>query len=228
MHVAREAAGDDILLMLDVNCSWAPDEALDIALQCIPYNLYWLEEPIWPPEDFEALAHLGQASETPIATGENACTVYQFQHMMETGCASFVQPSVTKVGGITEWRKVAALAEARNLQVAAHSPYFGPGLLATAHLVAAARARPVAGSPLRPAGSQRVHRGAAGRQRHVRDPARPGAGTGDRFGGACRATGWRERGPETRGKRLPAGVVAGTNSAPGYPCQPESLRPFRV
>ena len=56
---------------------------------------------------------------------------------MESGCASFVQPSVTKVGGISEWRKVAALAEARNIQVASHSPYFGPGLLATAHLVAA-------------------------------------------------------------------------------------------
>ena len=52
VHVAREAAGEDILLMLDVNCAWAPDEALDIAMQCIPYNLYWLEEPIWPPEDF--------------------------------------------------------------------------------------------------------------------------------------------------------------------------------
>ena len=137
VEVARDAAGDDILLMLDVNCSWAPDEALDIALQCGPYELYWLEEPIWPPEDFEALAYLQQASETPIATGENACTIYQFQQMIESGCASFVQPSVTKVGGVSEWRKVAALAEARNIQVAAHSPYFGPGLLATAHLVAA-------------------------------------------------------------------------------------------
>lgn len=137
VQIAREAAGEDILLMLDVNCSWAPDEALDITMQCVPYNLYWLEEPIWPPEDFEALAHLGQASETPIATGENACTIYQFQQMMETRCAAFVQPSVTKVGGVSEWRKVATLAEARNIQVAPHSPYFGPGLLATAHLVAA-------------------------------------------------------------------------------------------
>ena len=182
VQVAREAAGEDILLMLDVNCAWAPDEALDIALQCSSYNLYWLEEPIWPPEDFEALAHLGQASETPIATGENACTVYQFQHMMDSGCAAFVQPSVTKVGGISEWRKVAALAEARNIQVAPHSPYFGPGLLATAHSGSGHPARAVAGSAVRTAGSQRVRRGAAGGGRHVCRAAGAGAGAGSRPG----------------------------------------------
>ena len=84
--------------MLNVNCSWTPDSTLDIAVQRIACNLYWLERPIRPPKDFEALAHLGRAGETPIATGENACTIYQFQHMMGTGCASFVQPSVTKGG----------------------------------------------------------------------------------------------------------------------------------
>jgi L-alanine-DL-glutamate epimerase-like enolase superfamily enzyme len=91
----------------------------------------------WPPEDFRSLARLGELSATPIATGENACTAYQFKAMLDAGAATYIQPSVIKVGGITEWHKVALLAETYNLKIAAHSPYFGPGLLASAHLVAA-------------------------------------------------------------------------------------------
>jgi L-alanine-DL-glutamate epimerase-like enolase superfamily enzyme len=56
--------------------------------------------------------------------------------MAEEGAVSYLQPSVTKVGGITEFLKVATLAEAFNLGLAPHSPYFGPGFLATLHLIA--------------------------------------------------------------------------------------------
>lgn len=137
LRLARDVAGEDGLLMMDINCAWMPEEALEMAQQFIPEELYWLEEPLWPPEDFNGLAQLGSQSGTPIATGENACTVFQFHQMLEAGAATFIQPSVTKVGGITEWRKIAALAESYNVSIAPHSPYFGPGLLATAHLVAA-------------------------------------------------------------------------------------------
>ena len=73
----------------------------------------------------------------PIGLGENACTVYQFQRMLDAGAADYIQPSVVKVGGITEWRKVAVLAETYNATIAPHSPYFGPGFLASIHLIAA-------------------------------------------------------------------------------------------
>ncbi|MFQ5572268.1 MAG: mandelate racemase/muconate lactonizing enzyme family protein, partial [Rhodothermales bacterium] len=112
LRAAREAAGDEIHLMMDINCAWTPEQALDMARQFAPYTLYWLEEPLWPPEDFSGLAQLGQVSGTPIATGENACTAYQFRAMLEASAATFIQPSVIKVGGLSEWRKVAALAEA--------------------------------------------------------------------------------------------------------------------
>ncbi len=137
LRLARDVAGEDVLLMMDINCAWTPEEALEIAQQCVPEDLYWLEEPLWPPEDFEGLARLAQLSGTPLATGENACTIYQFRQILDAGAATFIQPSVTKVGGITEWRKIAALAESYNVTIAPHSPYFGPGLLATAHLAAA-------------------------------------------------------------------------------------------
>lgn len=137
LRLARDVAGEDIPLMMDINCAWMPEEAMEMAQLFTPEEPYWLEEPLWPPEDFEGLAQLGSQSGIPIATGENACTVFQFRQMIEAGAATFIQPSVTKVGGITEWRKIAALAESYNVSLAPHSPYFGPGLLATAHLVAA-------------------------------------------------------------------------------------------
>ena len=100
------------------------------------YDLTWLEEPVWPPEDYQGLAAVQESSGVPLASGENACTVHQFQGMLEAGAVSYVQPSVTKVGGIGEFLKVAVLAEAFNVDLAPHSPYFGPGFLATLHLIA--------------------------------------------------------------------------------------------
>jgi L-alanine-DL-glutamate epimerase-like enolase superfamily enzyme len=136
LKTVRQVVGQDTRLMMDINCAWSPEKALEMAQQFVPYHLHWLEEPIFPPEDFQSLARLGYLSATPIAAGENACTAYQFKAMVEAGAATYIQPSVTKVGGISEWRKVAVLAETYNVKVAPHSPYFGPGLLATAHLVA--------------------------------------------------------------------------------------------
>ena len=70
-----------------------------------------------------------------IAAGENACTAHQFRQMMIAGAVSYAQPSVIKVGGITEYLKVAALADEMGVRLAPHSPYFGPGLLATLQLM---------------------------------------------------------------------------------------------
>ena len=134
--IARKTAGEKIKITLDVNCAWDPGQALDMARQLAFHGLYWLEEPIWPPEDFRSLANLGRMGGIPIAAGENAQTLSPFREMFESRAVTYAQPSVIKVGGISEWRKVAALAEAYNVRVNPHSPYFGPGLLATAHLVA--------------------------------------------------------------------------------------------
>lgn len=134
---AREAAGSGVPIMIDTNCPWHPVEAQAMALRFKPYDPYWLEEPIFPPEDFPALAALGAATGIRIAAGENACTAFQFQEMFRHKAVTFAQPSVTKVGGITEFRNVAALAATHGVSVMPHSPYFGPGFLATLQLAAA-------------------------------------------------------------------------------------------
>ncbi len=136
---ARSAAGDDIDIMLDTNCPWLYDEALAMATQLRDLNLYWLEEPIFPPEDFASLAQLQSASGIPLAAGENACTSFEFTKMFDAGAVSYAQPSVTKVGGITEMLKIIELAENIGQTVVPHSPYFGPGFLASLHIAAAMR-----------------------------------------------------------------------------------------
>src|SRR5207244_431588 len=90
-----------------------------------------------PPEDLAAMRDVGRAGGIPIAAGENLCYATQFDALLEAPSVTYAQPSVTKVGGISEFLKVVGLAAARGARVAPHSPYFGPGALATLHLIAA-------------------------------------------------------------------------------------------
>jgi L-alanine-DL-glutamate epimerase-like enolase superfamily enzyme len=136
-RAAREAAGEDVDIMLDVNCPWSLREALDMTEQLRPFHLRWLEEPVWPPENCAGLAQVRAKGGIPIASGENAATLLQFQQLFDANAVDFVQPSPTKMGGISELRKVYALAAVHNVTVMPHSFYDGPGLLAALHVIAA-------------------------------------------------------------------------------------------
>ncbi|HEX3179448.1 MAG TPA: mandelate racemase/muconate lactonizing enzyme family protein [Methylomirabilota bacterium] len=133
---ARQAVGDGVELMLDTNCPWSVEDAIAMARRLEPYRLRWLEEPVWPPEDYAGLARVRAATSTSIACGENEATVFGFREIIRAGAADVVQPSVTKVGGLLEMKKIAALAAASNVTLVPHSFYFGPGLAATVHAAA--------------------------------------------------------------------------------------------
>jgi L-alanine-DL-glutamate epimerase-like enolase superfamily enzyme len=137
VRAAREAAGDDIEITLDVNCPWSVREALDMTSKLRPFNLRWLEEPVWPPENYSGLAQVRREGGIPVAAGENASTLMDFQHLLEAKAVDFIQPSPAKMGGITELKKVFALANANNVTVMVHTFYDGPGLLASVHASAA-------------------------------------------------------------------------------------------
>ena len=137
VRAARLAAGDSVAIMVDTNCPWTPEEARHMALKLRQYDLFWLEEPIFPPEDFAAIAKLRAGTGVAMAAGENNCTSFQFREMFAAGAVDYAQPSVTKVGGVTEFQKVAVLADAAGVTLMPHSPYFGPGFLATLQLMAA-------------------------------------------------------------------------------------------
>jgi L-alanine-DL-glutamate epimerase-like enolase superfamily enzyme len=134
---ARAAVPREMALLLDVNCEWSVDQAIAVGRRLAPLGLEWFEEPVFPPEDGAGLRAVGAACGIPIAAGENCCFATQFAALFDARAVQVAQPSVTKVGGITEFRRVAALAAERKVRLAPHSPYFGPGALATLHLLAA-------------------------------------------------------------------------------------------
>jgi L-alanine-DL-glutamate epimerase-like enolase superfamily enzyme len=130
---AREVAGPGVDLMLDTNCPWTVEEAIHVGRRLERHGLRWLEEPVWPPEDYAGLARVRSALAIPIATGENEATVFGYREIIAQGAADVVQPSVTKMGGLSEMKKVATLAAAANVTFVPHCFYYGPGLAATLH-----------------------------------------------------------------------------------------------
>ena len=135
IEAGRKGTGD-LPMMLDTNCPWTYEQTLAKKDFLKSMNLTWLEEPIYPPEDYQTLAKLNKELGIPLACGENACTEYEFKSMIDHKAVSFVQPSVIKVGGIYEMFKIINIAEDKNISVMPHTAYFGPGFLATLQLAA--------------------------------------------------------------------------------------------
>ncbi|MDB5908150.1 MAG: Mandelate racemase/muconate lactonizing protein [Massilia sp.] len=96
------------------------------------FNLGWLEEPVWPPENYEGLARLRREAGILIAAGENPSTLMDFHHMLQAGAVDFIQPSPAKMDGISE-----LLAAAHNTTGMVRTFYYGPSLSASVHASAA-------------------------------------------------------------------------------------------
>lgn len=137
IRAGREGAGT-LPLTNDVNCNWSVERTRALAPMLHEIDLLWLEEPVFPPEDFDTLAALRSETGLAIATGENACTAHQFASIIRAGAADYVQPSVTKIGGLAETMATRALAAEAGVRIAHHAPYFGPGYLATLQVLATA------------------------------------------------------------------------------------------
>ena len=131
----RKAGGKDLRLTTDVNCNWSLAQTEEMLPRMQALDLYWVEEPIWPPEDFETLGALERKFGVALAAGENACTAFQFKHLIPA--ITFIQPSVTKVGGIQEFLKVAEETKVAGKILMPHCPYSGPGWWASLQLAAA-------------------------------------------------------------------------------------------
>ena len=114
----RKLLGDGFPLMVDANMGWSAGEAVEAARLLRPFGLVWLEEPV-APEDFPAHRRVRDVG-IPIAAGENLHTLAEFQQLLAAGGADFPEPDLATCGGITVWRKIAALAEAHGLPVTSH------------------------------------------------------------------------------------------------------------
>lgn len=131
----RQVVGDAMDMVVDVNCNWTEEYTREVIPELKSLNTRWLEEPIFPPEDFATLASIRTLG-MPLAAGENACTAFQIGEMLRRGAVDYAQPSITKVGGISEFIKVRDMAADRSVTLMPHSPYFGPGYLATLQMMA--------------------------------------------------------------------------------------------
>lgn len=120
LAAVRDAVGDDIEVLIDANNGYYAKQAIRMAKAFEPYRVGWFEEPVLA-DDIEGLATVARATDLPIATGEHEYTKYGFKDLLARGGADIVQPDVGRVGGITEWMKVAHLADAFNLPVAPHA-----------------------------------------------------------------------------------------------------------
>ncbi|MBP1318282.1 mandelate racemase/muconate lactonizing enzyme family protein [Herbaspirillum sp. 1130] len=141
IRAARRASGPEVGISVDVNCAWDAEQARERLAVMREIDAAWLEEPVFPPEDFETLAALN--AEFALGAGENACTRHEFRKMMQAGAVRYPQPSVIKVGGVSEFMAVAHEAQEHGLSVMPHSPYFGPGYFATLHLAAVLHGAPL-------------------------------------------------------------------------------------
>lgn len=131
IHAARRASGLEVPMSLDVNCRWSSEFVTTHREEIQSLRPSWLEEPLFPPEDMAGLAAL-RSPEIPLAAGENWSTSTQF--VAGVNAVDIWQPSITKVGGVSEYLSILELAEAHRKTVIPHCPYFGPGLFATAQL----------------------------------------------------------------------------------------------
>lgn len=121
VRAMREAVGDNIDIMVDCHARPSPRMGLQFAKALEPYGLYFFEEPCWPecPED---IALIQRAVTTPIASGERLIGIHAFRDLLEKRAVSVIQPDITHCGGITETKKIAALADAYRVSLAPHNP----------------------------------------------------------------------------------------------------------
>ncbi len=119
VKVAREAVGPDVKLMVDANCAYRSYEAIQLAKRIEEHDIFWFEEPV-KPDDYQGHRRLADATSIPIATGENEYTRYGFRDLIAHQAAAILQPDAKVLGGITEFMKIAALAQAHDLDVAPH------------------------------------------------------------------------------------------------------------
>ena len=119
VHRVREAVGGQVLLMADANQAWTPQQAVAVGRALEPLDLFWLEEPV-DHDDVEGHALVARELTVQVATGENSYLPQGFRALVEARAADVLMPDLQRVGGITGWQQVAAIADAWKLPLASH------------------------------------------------------------------------------------------------------------
>jgi galactonate dehydratase len=123
----REAIGDEMDLMIDMHGPpWmTPADAARLARALEPYNLMWIEDPI-APDNLDGYKRIRDAAHVPLAAGERMSTIFGLRDLIEKDLIDVAQPDTGRAGGITQMKKIAAMAEAHHIMMAPHSGSLGP------------------------------------------------------------------------------------------------------
>jgi L-alanine-DL-glutamate epimerase-like enolase superfamily enzyme len=138
VRTVREVIGDEIDLMADAYMGWTLDYARRMIPLLAPYQLRWLEEPVIP-DDIAGYAALKAMNQIPIAGGEHEFTLYGFRELLDARAVDYIQFDTNRVGGISQARKISALAEAYEVPVIPHA-----GQMHNYHIVMASLNSPLA------------------------------------------------------------------------------------
>lgn len=117
----RETVGNDVDLCVEIHRRLSPVDALGLARELQPFRPFFYEDPILP-DSVQSMATLAQQCPIPIATGERLHTVWEFRELLEAHGCAYIRPDVCIAGGLTESKKIAALAEAYHIGVIPHNP----------------------------------------------------------------------------------------------------------
>jgi len=131
IRVVRNAVGPEIDLMCDINQRWDVRQAISIGRRVDEYHLFWLEDVV-AHDDYPGMARVAAALDTPVAGGEYVYGIVPFRHMLEARSVDIVMVDLLRAGGISQWVKIAGMAEAFNLPIVNH---LAPEI--SVHLVAA-------------------------------------------------------------------------------------------
>lgn len=131
----RQAAGPKVDILVDAGLAWDSKSAIQMARRFKEYDIYWLEEPLHP-DNLEGYRRLSEAVDVRIAAGEEESSRASYIDLMDRGKIDVVQVDVTRVGGLTEARKIASLAHDRGLPVINHSFTTDINVAASLHLLA--------------------------------------------------------------------------------------------
>jgi galactonate dehydratase len=135
----RDAIGDEMDLAIDLHGPpWlTPADACRLVRALEPFELMWVEDPI-APENVEGYRRIRDAAHVPLAAGERNATIFGERQLIEEELIDIIQPDTGRAGGITQMKKIAAMAEAHHIQMAPHSGSLGPvAEYAALHLMAA-------------------------------------------------------------------------------------------
>jgi len=136
VQAVRAAVGDDIEILVDANTRYSLEDVRRVMPAFVEARVGWLEEP-FSPHDYRSYRKAAAMNGVPLAAGENSFTRYEFARILEDDVLQYIQPDLSKAGGVTECMRIAAMASAHGLSFNPHTSATTINMAATLHVLAA-------------------------------------------------------------------------------------------